>query len=89
MLRAATVLKTLNSTYCAVRRRQVCKAGLSRMRKIWLTRHGQSMSNTMQLLGGDSHLSPRGAVYARKLPDVLIDRVPLVRHLYVSVPSFL
>ena len=59
-------------------RGQVCKAGLSRMRKIWLTRHGQSMSNTHELLGGDSHLSPRGAVYAKKLPDVLIDRVPLV-----------
>lgn len=57
---------------------QVCKAGLSRMRKIWLTRHGQSMSNVHELLGGDSHLSPRGAVYAKKLPDVLIDRVPLV-----------
>jgi len=56
---------------------QVCKAGLSRMRKIWLTRHGQSMSNVHELLGGDSHLSPRGAVYAKKLPDVLIDRVPL------------
>lgn len=56
---------------------QVCKAGLSRLRKIWLTRHGQSMSNTLELLGGDSHLSPRGAVYAKKLPDILIDRVPL------------
>ncbi len=49
------------------------------MRKIWLTRHGQSMSNVLELLGGDSHLSPLGAVYAQKLPDVLIDRVPLVR----------
>lgn len=62
---------------------QVCKAGLSRMRKIWLTRHGQSMSNVLELLGGDSHLSPLGAVYAQKLPDVLIDRVPLV-HLQLS-----
>lgn len=58
---------------------QVCKAGLSRMRKIWLTRHGQSMSNVFELLGGDSHLSPLGQVYAQKLPDMLIDRVPLVR----------
>ena len=57
---------------------QVCKAGLSRMRKIWLTRHGQSMSNVFELLGGDSHLSPLGQVYAQKLPDMLIDRVPLV-----------
>lgn len=48
------------------------------MRKIWLTRHGQSMSNVFELLGGDSHLSPLGQVYAQKLPDMLIDRVPLV-----------
>ena len=58
---------------------QVCKAGLARMRKIWLTRHGESMYNTLQRLGGDSPLSPRGEVYSKKLPDVLVDRVPLVR----------
>jgi 6-phosphofructo-2-kinase/fructose-2,6-biphosphatase 2 len=49
------------------------------MRKIWLSRHGESMYNTMARLGGDSLLSPRGEVYAYKLPDVLVDRVPLVR----------
>lgn len=49
------------------------------MRKIWLTRHGESMYNTLHRLGGDSPLSPRGEVYSKKLPDVLVDRVPLVR----------
>ena len=49
------------------------------MRKIWLSRHGESMYNTLARLGGDSTLSPRGEVYAYKLPDVLVDRVPLVR----------
>lgn len=58
---------------------QVCKAGLARLRKIWLSRHGESMYNTLARLGGDSTLSPRGEVYAYKLPDVLVDRVPLVR----------
>lgn len=58
---------------------QICKAGLARMRKIWLSRHGESMYNTLARLGGDSTLSPRGEVYAYKLPDVLVDRVPLVR----------
>ena len=56
----------------------MCKAGLARMRKIWLTRHGESMYNTLARLGGDSPLSPRGEVYSKKLPDVLVDRVPLV-----------
>lgn len=49
------------------------------MRKIWLSRHGESQYNTLARLGGDSPLSSRGEVYAYKLPDVLVDRVPLVR----------
>ena len=65
---------------------QVCKAGLARMRKIWLSRHGESMYNTLARLGGDSTLSPRGEVYAYKLPDVLVDRVPLVGHLLIATP---
>jgi broad specificity phosphatase PhoE len=56
------------------------------MRKIWLTRHGESMYNTLQRLGGDSPLSPRGEVYSKKLPDVLVDRVPLVRALIPYPP---
>lgn len=31
------------------------------------------------IIGGDSNLAPRGEEYARLLPDVLIDRLPLVR----------
>ncbi|KAK9817958.1 hypothetical protein WJX72_004907 [[Myrmecia] bisecta] len=56
---------------------QVCKAGVTRMRKIWLTRHGESEYNMKALIGGDSLLSPRGEVYAKVLPDALVDRVPL------------
>lgn len=57
---------------------QVCKAGVARVRKIWLTRHGESEYNQHELLGGDSLLSPNGEIYARLLPDALVDRVPLV-----------
>ena len=56
------------------------------MRKIWLTRHGESMYNTLHRLGGDSPLSPRGEVYSKKLPDVLVDRVPLVRDAHRPMP---
>ena len=49
------------------------------MRKIWLTRHGESEYNTHALLGGDSNISPAGQMYARLLPDVIVDRIPLVR----------
>ncbi|KAK9918087.1 hypothetical protein WJX75_001099 [Coccomyxa subellipsoidea] len=56
---------------------QVCKAGVARMRKIWLTRHGESEYNERALLGGDSSISPAGQIYARLLPDVIVDRIPL------------
>ena len=56
---------------------QVCKAGVARVRKIWLTRHGESRYNLAGKLGGDSPLSERGEAYARLLPDVIVDRVPL------------
>lgn len=58
---------------------QVCKAGVARVRRIWLTRHGESEWNLQGKLGGNSNLSARGKLYARLLPDILIDRVPLVR----------
>ena len=57
---------------------QVCKAGLNHTRKIWLTRHGESEYNTRALLGGNSGLSPKGQAYARQLPDIIVDRIPLV-----------
>ena len=57
---------------------QVCKAGVARLRKIWLTRHGESEYNEKALIGGNSNLTPAGQIYARLLPDVIVDRVPLV-----------
>ncbi|KAL6771448.1 hypothetical protein ACKKBG_A26425 [Auxenochlorella protothecoides x Auxenochlorella symbiontica] len=53
---------------------QVCK-GLGQRRRIWLTRHGESEYNTMGKIGGNSGLSLRGQVYARLLPQILMDRV--------------
>lgn len=57
---------------------QICKAGLTHTRKIWLTRHGESEYNTRDLLGGNSNLSPKGQAYAKQLPDIIVDRIPLV-----------
>lgn len=56
---------------------QICKAGMMQSRKIWLTRHGESEYNRLKLLGGDSALSPKGEEYARCLPDLLFNRLPL------------
>ncbi|KAG1663909.1 hypothetical protein FOA52_002672 [Chlamydomonas sp. UWO 241] len=56
---------------------QICKAGMAQSRKIWLTRHGESVFNQRDLIGGDSSLSERGEDYARTLPDAVIDRLPL------------
>jgi broad specificity phosphatase PhoE/predicted kinase len=36
-------------------------------RKIWLTRHGESLFNVEARIGGDSDLSPRGWQYAKSL----------------------
>jgi len=36
-------------------------------RSIWCTRHGESVANTMELLGGDSSLSPQGQLYSKAL----------------------
>ena len=68
---------------------QVCKAGVARVRKIWLTRHGESEYNQHELLGGDSLLSPNGEIYARLLPDALVDRVPMVRSLHVQWAGYI
>ena len=64
---------------------QVCKAGLARVRKIWLSRHGESLYNTQGKLGGNSALSPKGEIYARLLPDTIIDRIPLVSRVTVQI----
>ena len=57
---------------------QICKAGVARMRKIWFSRHGESEYNMFAKIGGDSNISPQGQIYAKLLPDLLVDRVPLV-----------
>jgi broad specificity phosphatase PhoE/predicted kinase len=38
-------------------------------RPIWLTRHGESDYNQVGRIGGDSNLTPRGEMYARKLAE--------------------
>lgn len=44
-------------------------------RCIWLSRHGESEYNLTGKLGGDSNLSPRGQLYAQKLPQIVRDAV--------------
>lgn len=46
------------------------------MRKIYLTRHGQSEANVRELLGGDSSISSLGEKYAKLLPAALLSRLP-------------
>lgn len=43
-------------------------------RPIWLTRHGESLSNLRGAVGGDSELSLRGETYARALADFMRSR---------------
>ncbi|KAI8973267.1 6-phosphofructo-2-kinase-domain-containing protein [Mycotypha africana] len=40
-------------------------------RRIYMSRHGESMFNLEGKIGGDSGLSPRGRLYAQKLPDLI------------------
>ncbi|KAG1291838.1 hypothetical protein G6F62_011106 [Rhizopus arrhizus] len=40
-------------------------------RKIYMSRHGESMFNLQGKIGGDSDLSPRGQLYAKKLPGLI------------------
>eukprot|EP00842_Homolaphlyctis_polyrhiza_P004716 jgi/Hompol1/5245/HPOL_000658-RA len=40
-------------------------------RSFFFSRHGESMFNVMQKIGGNSSLSPRGEMYAKKLPELL------------------
>lgn len=63
----------------------MCK-GLGQRRRIWLTRHGESEYNTMGKIGGNSGLSARGQVYARMLPEILMDRVVPLREGGGQVP---
>jgi hypothetical protein len=52
---------------------------MTNARRIWLTRHGESIYNQKALIGGDSSLSPNGAAYAEVLPEVILSRLPKVR----------
>ncbi len=40
-------------------------------RKVWLTRHGESLFNVEGRIGGDSDLSPRGWQYAKNLAEFM------------------
>lgn len=44
-------------------------------RSFFISRHGESMFNVDQRIGGDSSLSPRGMAFASKLPGILKDKV--------------
>ncbi|KAF8957154.1 Fructose-2,6-bisphosphatase, partial [Entomortierella lignicola] len=45
-------------------------------RKIYFSRHGESLYNVMGFLGGDSDLSARGKQYARALPSLVATHIP-------------
>ncbi|KAF9116501.1 Fructose-2,6-bisphosphatase [Mortierella sp. AM989] len=45
-------------------------------RKIYFSRHGESLFNVMGFLGGDSELSARGKQYARALPSLVATHIP-------------
>ncbi|KAI7871559.1 6-phosphofructo-2-kinase-domain-containing protein [Spinellus fusiger] len=44
-------------------------------RKIYFSRHGESQYNVSGKIGGDSFLSPRGELYAAKLPSLISDNL--------------
>ncbi|GIL90017.1 hypothetical protein Vretifemale_17742 [Volvox reticuliferus] len=64
---------------------QICKAGMTSVRKIWLSRHGESEYNQKGLIGGNSSLSERGERYSRALPAALIARLPKEERVSVAV----
>jgi 6-phosphofructo-2-kinase/fructose-2,6-biphosphatase 2 len=46
-------------------------------RTIYFTRHGESEANLEGKIGGNTHLSQHGCQYAKKLPEVLAQILPL------------
>ncbi|KAE9988421.1 hypothetical protein EG328_011181 [Venturia inaequalis] len=40
-------------------------------RSIWLSRHGESNYNLSGQIGGDADISPRGEMYAKRLPELV------------------
>lgn len=61
----------------AARALQVCSPGLTTERKIWLSRHGESEFNRLGKIGGDAGLTSLGQRYAERLPDALVEILPL------------
>ena len=45
-------------------------------RHIWLMRHGQSEDNAAGLLGGDSHLTPAGTEFSKKMAEFIAAKGP-------------
>lgn len=45
-------------------------------RSIYFTRHGESQFNVQGRIGGDAYLSPRGEMFAKKLPTVFAETIP-------------
>ncbi|KAG1076540.1 hypothetical protein G6F42_025463 [Rhizopus arrhizus] len=43
----------------------------TRPKRIWFSRHGESLFNLEDKIGGDAGLSPRGEQYALKLPELV------------------
>ncbi|KAG1453395.1 hypothetical protein G6F55_008163 [Rhizopus delemar] len=43
----------------------------TRPKRIWFSRHGESLFNLEDRIGGDAGLSPRGEQYALKLPELV------------------
>ncbi|KAI8929216.1 hypothetical protein BC831DRAFT_502934 [Entophlyctis helioformis] len=40
-------------------------------RSFYFSRHGESVYNVLQRIGGDSHLSPRGEMFAKRMPETI------------------
>jgi broad specificity phosphatase PhoE/predicted kinase len=58
----------------ALRAAQLLVGHKSGERTIWLTRHGESLFNVEQRIGGDSPLSERGVTFARRLAAYFADQ---------------
>lgn len=52
-------------------------------RKIYMSRHGESAYNLLGKIGGDSELSPRGMLYANKLPGLIKENLGEQKELIV------
>lgn len=60
----------------SIRHRKTCH--------LWLTRHGESQSNVDNRVGGDTHLSPRGTIFAQRLAKFLHEQEVPPRRVWTS-----